>query len=221
LSDVARELFEALLSAVDEERLEAALRARVGGWDGQTSEVAAPPVDPGQPADAGDAEEAAADSTLHGRLLLADLLGDDIVGARPGDASFPVRVFISKLGEQLEDDGAFALANGLSFYFRATMDEEARVRIGLEVSRLYYAFAGWALEESERKAVSPLLARLMSAELERLRFEAVDHEPVFDSALHERGKKADASSKHLQTPETFLCRVDANDMVRFKAVVTT
>ncbi len=101
------------------------------------------------------------------------------------------------------------------------MDEEARVRVGLEVSRLYYAFASWALEVSERKAVSTLLARLMTAELDRLRFEAVDHEPVFDSTLHERGKTADASSKHLTIPETFLCRVDANDMVRFKAVVTT
>ncbi len=228
MSGVARELFEAILAAVDEEQLEAALRARLGAPDSSaTAEVAAPPLDAGEGMDTepgGDGEsdeERASDDSLHGRLLLADLLGDDIVGARQGDASFPVRVFISKLGEQLEDEGAFALANGLSFYFRAAMDEEARVRVGLEVSRLYYAFAGWALDLSERRAVSPLLARLMSAELDRLRFEAVDHEPVFDSAMHERSKEADSSSKHLQSPVTFLCRVAANDMVRFKAVVTT
>jgi len=132
-----------------------------------------------------------------------------------------VNAISSSLREELEDDTAFALASGLSFYFRATMDEEARVRVGLEVSRLYYTFARVSLDEPERMAVSPLLARLMSGDLDRLRFEAVDHEPVFDSAHHERSKRADASSSALAVPETFMCRVAANDMVRFKAVVTT
>lgn len=208
MSGAARRVLEALLSSVDETRLEAALREGLGATE---------PVDD----DTGDAAVAAAESSLHGRLVLADLLGDDIIGARPGDPSFPVRVFISKLGEHLEDDVAFTLASGLSFYFRATMDEEARVRVGLEVSRLYYSFADDVLDEAERKAVSPLLAQVMSGDLERLRFEAVDHEPVFDSSLHERGSGADPSQSSLRTPQTFMCRVAANDMVRFKAVVTT
>ena len=74
---------------------------------------------------------------------------------------------------------AFALASGLNFFFRAAMEDEAHDRVGLEVSRQFYEFAHDAqvepwMPELDREA-APLLASLMSGELERLRFESVDH----------------------------------------------
>ncbi len=96
------------------------------------------------------------------------------------------------------------------------------MRVGLEVSRLYYRFAEERpLERDVVMALSPLLARLMSTELERLRFESADAAGVFDSALHERAPGSDAGAARIDRPKSFLCRVVSSSMVRAKALVRT
>ena len=156
------------------------------------------------------------------RILLSDILDESILGARPGETTFPLRMFFGELGDGLDDDTAFALANAVNFYFRVSMDEEAKMLLGVEVSRLYYRFARERpLEAKLTASLSPLLAQLMSTELERLRFEAVDNATVYDSAVHERSAGSDGSRSKVARPETFLCRVVSNSMVRVKAVVRT
>lgn len=156
------------------------------------------------------------------KIVLSDLLDEAILAARPGDTSFPLRMFFGTLGDELEDETAFALANGINFYFRAAMDEEAKLSVALEVSRLYYKLAEELPLEAELvRPLSPLLARLMSTELEQVRLESVDGARVFDSTLHERALGSDASNAKIVAPKSFLCRVVANDRVRVKATVRT
>lgn len=156
------------------------------------------------------------------KIVLSDILDESILGARPGDTSFALRMFFGTLGDELSSETAFALANGINFYFRAAMDEEAKLTVALEVSRLYYRFAEeHPLDAELVRPLSPLLARLMSTELEQLKLESVDHARVFDSALHERALGSDASSAKILSPKSFLCRVVANDRVRVKATVRT
>jgi hypothetical protein len=96
------------------------------------------------------------------------------------------------------------------------------MRLGIEVSRLYYRFVQEAAMDAPLVGqISPLLASLLSGELARLRFESVDHTSIFDSRVHERDTGADAGSAKLARPLSFLCRVAANNMVRIKARVWT
>lgn len=156
------------------------------------------------------------------KIVLADILDDSILGARAGDKPFPLRLLLGQIGASLAGDTAFALATGLNFYFRAAMEEEDKMRLGVEVSRQYYRFAAEAAMESALVAqTSPLLASLLSNELTRLRFESVDHASVFDSRVHEREAGAEAGSAKVVRPITFLCRVAANSVVRIKARVWT
>lgn len=174
------------------------------------------------------------------RIVLGDILGDDILGARPQDRTFPLRLFFSELGTMLAHDGsdvegaaaqaaelAFTLASGLNFFFRAAMDGEAKIRVGLEVSRQLYALAydgpaGQPRIEGDVVAkAAPLLAAIMSSELERVRFESVDHTKMFDSQIHERTATSDKSGSRVLRPATFLCRVQANNAVKLKAQVVT
>lgn len=156
------------------------------------------------------------------KIVLSDILDDSILGSRPGDTSYPLRMFFGTLGDRLEEDTAFALANGINFYFRAPMEEEARLAVGLEVSRLYYRFAEEQPLESElMRELSPLLARLMSTQLEMVSLESVDATRVFDSATHERELGSDKSSPKVRGPKSFLCRVVSNGRVRIKAAVRT
>ena len=156
------------------------------------------------------------------KIVLADILDDSIVGARSGDKSFPLRLFLGDLAARLAHDHAFALASGLNFFFRGEMDDDAKLKLGFEVSRAYYNFAKEAqLEPQLVSQVSPLLASLMNSELQRVRLESVDHQSVFDSSVHEREEKANASSARIQRPASFLCRVTSNNMVRVKARVMT
>src|SRR5688572_31698631 len=80
------------------------------------------------------------------RIVLGDILDDSILSARPADRTFPLRLFFGELGTLLASDDtegasatnadlAFTLASGLNFFFRATMDPEGKMRVGLEVSR--------------------------------------------------------------------------------------
>lgn len=205
------EVLEALLAAVDRERFGKALAALA------PKSTAAP---------GGSAPGKAASAVLH-RIVLSDILDDGILGARPGETSFPLRMFFGELGDALGHEGsfdetAFALASGLNFYFRVAMAEEAKMRVGLEVSRLYYRFAEERpIERDVTLQLSPLLARLMSTELERVRLESVDAAGMFDSSLHERAAGSDPSGARVARPKSFLCRVVASSVVRAKALVHT
>lgn len=204
------EVLDALVAAVDRERFGKALAA--------LAPTSAPPSASGPSKTAG--------ALLH-RIVLSDILDDAILASRPGEPSFPLRMFFGELGDALSDDAsagetAFALASGLNFYFRVAMEEEAKMRVGLEVSRLYYRFAEERpIERDVTIQLSPLLARLMSTELERLRFESVDAAGMFDSSLHERAAGSDPSGARVERPKSFLCRVVASAVVRAKAQVRT
>lgn len=168
----------------------------------------------------GEMSEAA--NKLQSRIGLADILDDSILQAGRGDQAFPLRLFFGELvAECADDDVAFALASGLNLYFRVTMPEEPKVQLAVEVSRLYYRFAAQSLEPELRAQLSPLLAKLMSTELEKIGLESVDHVKMFDSAIHERDDEANASGAVVSAPRTFLCRVVSTGRPRFKAVVLT
>ena len=169
------------------------------------------------------------------RIVLGDILDDTILGARPSDRTFPLRLFFSELGTLLAHEGeegpaahaaemAFTLASGLNFFFRAEMDGEAKIRIGLEVSRQLYALAhdpGAKMDADMVSKAAPLLATLMTTELERVRFESVDHNKVFDSQIHERTSASDPTGSRILRPASFLCRVQTNNAVKVKAQVVT
>jgi hypothetical protein len=179
----------------------------------------------GGDASAGEAGGSQADSKLRERLQCVDILDDAILSAQAGDKTYPLRLFFGALGERLvEDDAAFALANALNVFFRVEMEEEVKMRLGLEASRLYYRFAlsaGAGLDRDLVPQLSSLLAALLSNDVERVRFEAVDHARIFDSALHEREAGADGASSQIKEPRSFLCRVVATNMVRARALVKT
>ena len=204
-----RQLVEALGRSIDVERLRSELRTRLFE-DGRGEE----------------GEAVAAESGVAGRVLerfaMADVLDESILGARPGNPSFPLRVLFGTLAERADEEVAFTLGSTLNFYFRVAMDEETKVRVGLEVSRLYYRFVEDAGMEPELvQPLSPLVAKLLGTELSRLRLESVDHLPVFDSDVHERSADSDATRAAVVRPLSFLGRVTGNDRVRFKATVRT
>lgn len=203
--DLAARALDALASSVDRERFARALEQVLPAPE--VSAVAAP---------------AKTASAVLDRIVLSDILDDAILSARPGETSFPLRMFFGELGDALSTDTGFALANGLNFYFRVAMDEEAKMRIGLEVSRVLYRFVEErALERDAVLSLSPLLARLMSTELERLRFESVDAAGAFDSSVHERAPGSDGSGARVLAAKSFLCRVVSSSVVRAKALVRT
>jgi hypothetical protein len=167
------------------------------------------------------------DQILH-RIVLSDILDDGILGARPQDKAFPLRMLFADLGAGLANagspalyDAAFALAAALNFYFRASLDEEARVSVGIAISKLYYTFVSMLKKDArEVQATSPLLAALLSGELERSKLESVDHQRSFDGTLHDR-EPGSASSPNIVAPKSFLCRVSATGVVRSRALVRT
>lgn len=156
------------------------------------------------------------------RFVLADLLDESILGARPGDPSFALRVTLGALGEHLGEMQAFVFVCGLNYYFRSTAAEEEKLRMGIEVSRDYYRFVNEAgIETSVVREASPLLAQLMSSELSKVVLASVDHQGVFDSATHERVAGSDPSGTRIVAPESFLAKVSQNGMIRLKAKVRT
>ena len=210
---------------MDEERIKEAVLAVIERTDfaGKVASAlataapaaAAPPQTPGT-------------KRLLERIVLSDILDDAILGARPGDRTFPLRLFFGELGTLLASDAdhhadsAFTLASGLSFFFRAAMDPESKIRVGLEVSRALYTLSHDAQLDAEMVGkAAPLLAALMSTELERAKFESVDHSKIFDSQLHERAEGSDGSSARIVRPASFLCRVSTNNAVKAKAQVVT
>jgi hypothetical protein len=158
---------------------------------------------------------------LASRLLLVDILDDDILGAKSGDRPYPLRLLLTHLGESLTGSG-LELACALNVFFRVEMDDEAKMRLGVEASRLYYRFVrDRAIDAGLVTPLSPLLASLLSGQLDKVRFESVDHQKVFDSAVHERAPGSDGASAAIREPLTFLCRVGATGMVRARAEVRT
>lgn len=223
---------QAVLSAMERTAFPRVLAEMVAELGLDPPVHAAPPAPPAP---------AAGTQKLLTRIVLGDILGDDILGARPQDRTFPLRLLFSELGTMLAHEGAdaegaagqaaelaFTLASGLNFFFRAAMDGEAKIRVGLEVSRQLYAFAyeGPASSHARIDAdvvakAAPLLAAIMSSELERVRFESVDHTKMFDSQIHERTATSDPTGSRVLRPATFLCRVQANNAVKLKAQVVT
>jgi hypothetical protein len=163
------------------------------------------------------------DTGLLARLALEDILDDAILFAAPDDVSYPLRALFSTLRDQASSiDLAFDLATTLNVYFRVPMDEETTMRLGIEASRVYYRCAAEQVLPAEGVApTSNLLASLLSTQLKRLRFEAVDGSRVFDSTVHEREPGADETSAEIVAPGSFLCRVTATNMVRARARVRT
>ena len=124
--------------------------------------------------------------------------------------------------EDPKADAAFTLASGLNFFFRAEMDAEAKIRVGLEVSRQFYTLAHDVKLDGEMiTKAAPLLAAIMTSELERVRFESIDHTKVYDSLVHERTPSSDPTGSRIQRPASFLCRVQTNNAVKAKAQVVT
>jgi hypothetical protein len=203
--ELLKRIVDAVVRAVDPAKLERELEATLGA------------------ASTGDAPKAPkAGDDLLGRLVLCDVLDDSILGAAAGDKAYPLRVLMTHLGESLATDTGLAFACALNVYFRVAMDDEVKMRLGIEASRLYYRFALERTLESELVAqASLLLATLLSGELARLRFESVDAARVFDSMVHERAEDADPASAQIRAPVTFLCRVTATQLVRVRALVRT
>jgi hypothetical protein len=211
---------QAVLSAIERSDLPRLLTTAMGELVGSTGGAATPAA----PAASGGSPGT---QTLLTRIVLGDILDDSILEARPQDRTFPLRLLFSELGTLLAHDDAnaelaFTLASGLNFFFRAAMDAEAKVRVGLEVSRQLYTLAHDATMGAELVAkAAPLLAAIMSSELERVRFESVDHTKIFDSQVHERTAASDPTASRIVRPASFLCRVQANNAVKAKAQVVT
>lgn len=156
------------------------------------------------------------------RLVLEDILDEAILSARPQDREFPLRILFGQLGESLDDDGGFTLATSISFFFRVPMDDETKVRVGVEVSKLYYLFVEQVdLGREIVRQASPLFAALMTTQLDKVKFESVDHLVTFDSNVHERISGSMNTSSEIKTPRSFLARVKANGMIRSRALVRT
>jgi hypothetical protein len=202
-------LLRDVTSAIDVAKLRAALEKRFA------APVKATPATPA-------ASSPQPSNDLLGKLVLADILDDAILGARPGEKGFPLRTLLHRLAEALETDAGFTFACAANFYFRATTDEETKMRLGVETSRAFYRFArDAALEPPQIAQVAPLVATLLNGELSRVRLESLDHLTVFDSQVHERELGSDGASAQIVATRAFLCRVAANNMVRVKALVRT
>lgn len=213
-------LLDALARALGDDALRRAMRAWLG--DAPPPSLRAAPPSSARAAAPAIAPEGSAAS---GRFLLQDILDDSILGAKTGDKSFPLRVLFSELATRVsepKEEVAFTLLCALNVFFRVDADDEVKMRLGHEISRLYYRFMDEARPEGLAPVqVSGLVAALLSTELSRVRLEAVDHAASFDSQLHERAPGADPASSAVRRPASFLCRVTGTGMVRIKAGVLT
>ena len=208
--DLLRKIVDAVARSVDASKLAHELEAPLAAL-APAPALTHPSAPPPKPTD-----------ELLGRLVLADILDDSILSSRSGDKAFPLRLLLTYLGESLSTDTGLAFASALNVYFRVAMDEEVKMRLGIEASRLYYDFvAERAIARDVVLQASPLLASLLTSELERLRFETVDSTKVFDSQVHERTADSDTAASHVRAPASFLCRVTATNMLRARALVRT
>lgn len=200
------ELWALLARHVDQEGARRALEARFGS--------PAPAAAARAPVATGDVSRDA----LLGKLVLSDVLDDTITSARPDSASFPLRLLFGELAARLGEEPAFVLACGLSFYFRANMEEDTLAQYGVEVSRAFYAFP---LDADLRRKCAPLIAALLTTALENTELLALDDAHVFDSATMERDRGADRSAASPVHPRSFFLRVVSSGLVKRKALVLT
>ncbi|MFO0667116.1 MAG: hypothetical protein U0174_24400 [Polyangiaceae bacterium] len=204
MSDVLDRVLAALKSSIDDAKFRAAF--------GEVTRAPSPVASTGT---------AGAIPAALERLTLSDVLDDAILQARPGDSAFPLRVLLGDGAAKLADsDAAFAFMTGLNFYFRASVEEDTKVLLAFEVSRAFYRFG----KEIEREVVvksAPLLARILSTQLELITVEDIETARVFDSNAHERSARADLRGEKIVEAESFLCRVRASGLVKRKAQVRT
>ena len=157
------------------------------------------------------------------KLVIDDLLDDSIREAKRDDRTFPLRLLLGEVSAALAtSDEAFALGAALATFFRSTQTDEAKMYLALEASEHFYRFAAaQKLETALVQKSAPLLAALLSSELERLKLESVDHVVAFDSSTCERGPGADSTQSRVLRPLSFVCRINASQAVRAKAKVLT
>jgi hypothetical protein len=167
------------------------------------------------------------------RIVLSDILGDDILGARPNDPAFPLRMFFGDLGVLLARDAtddeqthasihAFTLASALNVFFRAEMNADANAHLAMEVGRLFYAATWVARMNTELVArVAPLLALRMNRRLAVVKLESVEVGARFEAHLHDRVASAHPNGTQIVRAVSFLCRGIAKDDVIVKAQVVT
>ena len=161
-----------------------------------------------------------ASNELLSRWSLADVLDDSILGANPSSKGYPLRLLFAEMSAQMAtSDEALTFAAAVNLYFRTEGEEEARVALGMEVSRAFYVFAQ-TLDPALRPTAAQGLATLLSSDLPRLRFESADHLTTFDSAVHER-ERGSSQGAAIRELRTFVCRITATGMVRTKARVLT
>lgn len=153
-----------------------------------------------------------------GKLVLSDVLDETISAARPDSSSFPLRLFFGELAARLGEEAGFLLACGLSFYFRASFEEDSRAQYGVEVSRAFYAFP---LEADLRRKCAPLVAALLNTALESSELVALEGAHVFDSVTMERDRSADRSAASPVHPRSFFLRVVSSGLVKRKGLVHT
>jgi hypothetical protein len=209
MGDLLSAVLDAITSSTDPQRLRDELGRRF------------PPA----PAAAASSPASQTSDELLRLIVLSDMLDDEILSARPGDKAFPLRMLFGDLAQSLSKSGeaesAFAFASAVNFYFRAEQDEEARIAVGLTTSRLYYAFMrARSKEPRELAATSPLLAALLTTQLDRSSFESVDHQKTFDGQSHDR-EPGSSTGAQIQAARSFLCRVAATGVVRSRALVRT
>lgn len=203
------DLWDTIGKHVDRDALRRALTAHFApAQNVQSAPVQNAPIAPKDPS---------RDAIL-GKLVLSDVLDDPITAARPDSPSFPLRLFFGELAARLADERGFVLAAGLSFYFRAEIEEDSRALLGVEVSRAFYDFS---LEPELRRRVGPLLASLMSTALHHSQLFSVEDARVFDSATMERARGTDLSAASPVHARSFGLRVVASGLCKRKALVAT
>ncbi len=195
------ELWALLARHIDQEGARRAIEARFG-----TPALAAAPA----PAHSRDA--------LLGKLVLSDVLDEAITAARPDSPNFPLRLFFGELAARLAEERAFVLACGLSFYFRATLEEDSLAQYGVEVSRAFYAFP---IDAELRRKCAPSVAALLTTALANTELVALEGAHVFDSTTMERDRGADRSAPSPVLARSFFLRVVASGLVKRKALVLT
>ncbi len=215
-------LARAAFAAIDRDRLAREIGELVSASVAPASK--APSVAPPSSTAAATSQRPHADATTNAvlaKLVLDDLLDDAILGARPSDKEYPLRLALGELGSRLAEDDALAFAGALNLYFRADMDEEQAVRVGFEASRAWYRFAhGAGLEAQLVRQASPLLAALFTSRVSRVTFSSVDHLTTFDSQIHEREPGASAAGgAGGAAAASFAVKVAGSGMVRMKARV--
>lgn len=214
MEPIVERLLGALGASLDAKKLESELARLVPSPRG--SSVPAPEFAPGP-------SGAHAAHPVLAKLVIDDLLDDSIREAGRDDRSFPLRVLLGELSASLAtSDAAFGFGAALGTFFRSTQADEAKMYLGLETSEQFYRFAKeGSLEPALVAKSAPLLASLLSTELERLRFESVDNVHTFDSSLCERATGSNNTESRISRPLSFLCRITATQAVRAKAKVLT